>query len=329
MSKPTLYIHIGPYRTGSTTIQKTLDSNTAFLAKNNFVYPRKSYFFNAHHNFVFELAKDNRFHPEEGSLLDLFEFLAPHTQHVLLSSENYDLLKTEDQLFKLKQQFENNYNVKIIGVFRNQVEWIESYWGMQLFYNFVNKHYEGWYPIAMKLIPLFDFGNYIKKFEAVFGIENIIIIPFDGTDKFAVLKKLLAHCGMEFDQEFKPNIEFNRSHTALLHEVFRRMLIHLNEMNATFSPKELKVFIYDKLASQPNAHMATCFTSPKIREAISQYYATNNEDLFKRYAHFSIQDQLYEKPKSFISKSQDIISDLQVNLYLEEFKRKFFADSTP
>ena len=66
----TIIIHIGPHKTGTTTLQNALYINREFLLSNDIFIPcagRRNIKSAAHHNLAWELLKDSAYRPEYGN----------------------------------------------------------------------------------------------------------------------------------------------------------------------------------------------------------------------------------------------------------------------
>ena len=103
----TVNLHIGPRKTGTTTIQRALFDNKELLLQNNILvptigraYPNSA----AHHNLVWALMNSNHYRKNLGDWDDL-------TQHLEICNENNIILSSEvfssliiDKIHSIKEQ---------------------------------------------------------------------------------------------------------------------------------------------------------------------------------------------------------------------------------
>ena len=127
MSKRTMYIHIGPHKTGTSSIQSFLSLNKSLLEKQNYLYPKSGLIFDGHHHLAKDVLEDADTPPLFGGLDDLQKEILGSNQDVIISSEDFDEIRTTHQLNKIKDKFEDDFDFKIIMFFRNQFELLLSY----------------------------------------------------------------------------------------------------------------------------------------------------------------------------------------------------------
>ncbi len=125
---PTVYIHMGPYKTGSTTIQYNLWRNRETLLKRGLAYPGEYLIFFSHSNVAAELAGLDSFDPKFNRLRDLKSFAQDWQKDIVLSSEVFSEISDKKQLQKLKAAFSPTYEVKVIVYLRPQDALLESMW---------------------------------------------------------------------------------------------------------------------------------------------------------------------------------------------------------
>jgi hypothetical protein len=94
-------LHIGTHKTGTTSVQAALSSRRHALARRGYLYPvtsiPESTF--GHHNLAWQVAGDPRFSDETGTLEDLLGEIRGSTQHVVLSSEDFESVATQPDIF--------------------------------------------------------------------------------------------------------------------------------------------------------------------------------------------------------------------------------------
>jgi len=178
----TLIIHVGPRKTGTTTIQIALLHNQDRLLKNGVLVPEIGRGYPdsaAQHNLAWELLNYNAYKRDLGNWEDLLKFLENRTeQKVILSSEVFSSLDVE-KISKIREYLKQ-YDVKIITYLRRQDQAFQSIWAQNTktgesekvngdFYNwldhnqsFINRHGMDYYKL-------------LDKWSSVFGKDNIIV----------------------------------------------------------------------------------------------------------------------------------------------------------
>jgi len=131
MSVKNIYIHIGPHKTGTTTIQRGLWINRERLLKNGYLCPRSgsmSHSTIAHHNLAWELRQVRRFNENDGTWKDaldeIFHLNAP--ENVILSSEEFTNF-SEQHIRELKNLL-GSFQVFVICYLRRQDLLLQSIW---------------------------------------------------------------------------------------------------------------------------------------------------------------------------------------------------------
>lgn len=102
MPKRKLYIHVGPHKTGTTTIQRGLVSNKAALQDMGYHFPDVCFNYNGHHNLVNDLTGSDDFKDWLGGLPEIAEYARSYDDHMILSSEAFDKIVTAPPLGKAK-----------------------------------------------------------------------------------------------------------------------------------------------------------------------------------------------------------------------------------
>jgi hypothetical protein len=180
----TLYLHVGPHKTGTTYIQNCLASNTEALAGRGIVYPATGVtpsvpHLCGHHEAVLWLAgKQNKidaFGPNQ-LMDDIGE-----AETVILSSENACALSVEE-LSRIKKYF-SGWNIRIVAFLRRRSAILKSQWQE-------NVKWGEYYDISEFLFSEFVhpyMSNLVNqklmldKMSEVFGKESLIILNYDVT----------------------------------------------------------------------------------------------------------------------------------------------------
>jgi hypothetical protein len=178
----TCFLHIGPPKTGSTSVQQTLWKNRELLAKSSIHYPELeknhrflvSCFMNEPQKFDYnKLLKrtDEEIVRVNFEKLKQFKNESDTTdcRTLILSSEHLVLLKVEE-IMKLKQYlFEICEDVKILIYLRHPISSVGSF--IQESIKNGNRHLS-----EMRQKPPFSrFGHLIPKWEECFGTESVVL----------------------------------------------------------------------------------------------------------------------------------------------------------
>jgi hypothetical protein len=174
-----LTIHIGPGKTGTSSIQSFLKRNQDLLLKEKILYTRNFDNIGVENLFVDWIKDENQLI----EILDhLNKFLLKHEiEHFIWSWESLSSLKIDlIKIIKSKIEYEE---VNIVTFLRRQDAWFESgfyQWGWK------HKTYQGNYLIDFEKYYVLrkEKGNYLEKLDNwsnVFGQENMIVQPFEET----------------------------------------------------------------------------------------------------------------------------------------------------
>ncbi len=177
--KKNFTIHIGPHKTGSTYIQKTLYENRKKLKQMNIEYSecmKEGHI--AHHDLAKQL-----YTKQYESANQILTNIKNTDNDILISSENFDRLIKEDIEF-LSDKI-NEYNVKIIFFKRRLDDLLISSWqesikhgGVESSSKYINKHIIK--PFTSKVL---NHGKIIDLYIDIFGKNNIYIIDFDNAQE--------------------------------------------------------------------------------------------------------------------------------------------------
>ncbi len=173
-SMNTLYLHVGPHKTGTTLIQKFLLDNQALLFKSNLVYPKRFQKIFGHHQFR-ELIVNRQLSQEDK---DFFN----HAEHdFLLSSEDFISLNKDD--FEYLKHCIESKRIVVIYAWRRASFKLYSIWqevvkhgGTDTFFSYYHDHLAR--PGQSQMLSA---DLKLNMFRHVFGAENIKIIDYDAS----------------------------------------------------------------------------------------------------------------------------------------------------
>ena len=182
--KKNIFIHIGPHKTGTSTIQHGLFLNEKFLKTQGVLCPKVGRPFPttaAHHNLAWELLKreppNDRYNPKFGNWKKFLRSMKRVTkqENVVISSEEFCEMKLS-QIQELGNIL-SDYNVKIIIYLRRQDQILQSLW-VEIVKNGYSAEVDSFYDWLQKYkynYPNMNYSTLIKNWSRVFGEENMII----------------------------------------------------------------------------------------------------------------------------------------------------------
>lgn len=125
-----LFLHLGTYKTGTTSLQAFLGTHAATLRKRGILYPATGWRDGhpAHHNIAWELAGDRRFDPGLGTVASLRAEIAGHDGAVIVSSEDFAGAARDPAGFTafLQALKADGFDVTLVLYLRNQADYAAS-----------------------------------------------------------------------------------------------------------------------------------------------------------------------------------------------------------
>lgn len=172
----TVILHVGPHKTGTTAIQKTLHSNTGALANAGFVYPEIGFQLHGHHKLTDYLAAD-----DADALAAAGAQLQAYTDRVVvLSSENFSRLSRPalDNLASLLSGYDD---VRVILYLRSFLELFYPWWQEMVKHRLADDF--GGFLAGCLTQPfrthLLDAAGIIRRMARVFGASSISIYRYE------------------------------------------------------------------------------------------------------------------------------------------------------
>lgn len=212
--RKTIYIHIGPHKTGTTTIQNGLKNNEAILRARGVLVPKAGKKIAAHHNLAWELLGNKAFDRSDGTWEDLLNEIegSEDINKVILTSEAFSAFGM-DEIEAIKKHL-NAYQIKIIIYLRRQDQALQSLWVQQV------------RSISVKpIIPSFvdwleknDYKTYntdhytlINMWENVLSKKAITLVPFTHeTVGKSLFEYFLSVCEVSYDgMSTPPNLNIS------------------------------------------------------------------------------------------------------------------------
>lgn len=192
----TIFLHVGPHKTGTTALQKFMLDNQANLFKQNLVYPKRYVQIFGHHKF-----RDNIVNREITK--DDVAFFKETDNNFLLSSEDYISLSKEDFEY-FKQCFEG-FEIKVIYTWRRASLKLFSIWqevikhgGTIDFFQYYHEHLAR--PgTSQMLSPDLKVG----MFSQVFGINNVSVLDYESSvGRDTLINDFLSLLDIKWDDSF-------------------------------------------------------------------------------------------------------------------------------
>jgi len=182
---PTIYLHIGFNKTGTTSIQKYFYDNKNVLFKNGILYPDVGLINSAHYGISTSVGFYNN-PVRNGWSFDLKRLrkslcnqITEDIHSIILSSEDFIL----DRDFKSLRYFLKGFPTKIIVYLRRH-----DYWWMSAYAQAVKMKVNPPWGLGIQSYINFNkknnisYGNYrylVERWASEFGEENIIVRPYE------------------------------------------------------------------------------------------------------------------------------------------------------
>ncbi|HTQ71531.1 MAG TPA: hypothetical protein VMH92_08570 [Acidocella sp.] len=128
--QPSLFIHAGLHKTGTTALQESLARHRETLAGRGILYPLAGCPGEApgQHNLAWQVTRDRRFHSAYGTVDDVAEEIAAHGGDAVISSEDFEsVLDRPDLLDRLARHPRlKGYQVVLVIYLREQSSYFKS-----------------------------------------------------------------------------------------------------------------------------------------------------------------------------------------------------------
>ncbi len=274
-----LFLHIGLYKTGSTTLQAFFQKNRNTLRNYGYLYPLtgSSSRFHGHHNLAWLLRKTKNADPTLGTWQELHkEIETANLDKIVISSENFDSNNSK-YINSLKSELKS-YEVKIIVYVRRQDLRLESLYNQEIkqglysgdVFSFLSQKREG-----------SDYYKRLEPWKQIFGIDNLIVRPLEKTQIPNICHDLLKIIGItdfnNFSEIKNQNIKLGRKVLEVL-----KLVNKIYENNPQKREKYSKVianFTKEYWSDYRSYRLLSYSDSLKILE----WYKQSNIDLAKEY----------------------------------------------
>lgn len=294
---PQIYIHIGPPKTGTTTIQNSLFLNRSKLATNSIYVPKTGTLRNntGHHNLAWDSLGSKNFSKQYGSWQRLLKEIKKNkSSKTILSAEAFSSFDTEkiQQLRTLLREFE----VYIVFYVRRQDKKIQSQWSERTKSPTLYKNcdeFSKWIEKNNYQYRNSDYYELYQRWKGVFG-NNILIRVLEREQLQGTLfQDFIATIGGEEPQQYETAADMNVSpgiRTILLMQEYK------NRLNGKIDRKLLQRLIIEVNnfcdLKEWNKQKWN-FVTRDIYERIMSNYEESNRKLAMEYFN---RDKLFLEP---------------------------------
>lgn len=231
-----IILHIGPHKTGTSFLQKTLLKNKDILKKNEFFYPDLSDDLGLGHHALIngESLESNYFDIIKNSPCD----------NVIISSENFSRLPSSE----IKKLIVDGYEYQVILFLRKPSERMKSYWAELIKHNKLNSFEE------------FSFDHFLKPYQSeilnpftlfdrwneIFG--NVKILDYEKYTKSSTLdivNDFTKAIGIDIDNfklEEKIKDRVNQGYGLIESEILRNYKLEIKCLDPSVKLSELNVW---------------------------------------------------------------------------------------
>lgn len=167
----TVYLHVGPHKTGTTHVQKVFHENSEYFLKNYSVdYPKDYKIIFGHHELITQL-KMNTFN--ENQLREVVDLSV--AESIFLSSENFDVL-SESEVETLLSAL-SCYNVKVIAMYREPSLRLYSWWQEEIKHGALETYPEYALPHLSRpmISDIFNLDVVLSRYSKFLKAESILV----------------------------------------------------------------------------------------------------------------------------------------------------------
>lgn len=324
--KKTIYLHVGPHKTGTTLLQKHFLDHSDTLAKNGVIYPRNYMAIFGHHKFRERLEKRTLNQQD-------IDFFHQSKHDFFISSEDFISLNKPD--FEYLRDTLSAMNIVIIYSWRRASLKMYSIWqeiikhgGSQTFYEYYYDHLAK--PGQSQMLSA---DLKVKMFSDVFGKNNIQVLDYDASAKNkSLIADMLSLVGLpanllpEPERSKASNVSLSSEDVELI-----RVLNSICEKKYGIFGSAVRECIlrnYEGLMASHGSFLKEHIKSQMTSISVGNYFIDHRADAQMTH-HFL--DNIFNYEKSTIVKNITIPNTmwflneecyLKVNALAEEIKNK-------
>ena len=321
-----LILHIGTYKTGSTSIQKFLEINRDVLLADGIYYPEfidsEGYRdLNNGNMWPFQVADDKK----EKIAIDSLQKMFLNHDTILISGEDFwGSGRKERKLSLLK---ELNVKIKVIVYLRRQDKYLDSLFNQLVKQDHFYYELGNWKNNYMEWMHA-DYDEELVKIESVIGKENIIVRIFDksnftGGDLLKDFSELLK---IQLDERYSIPERVNESLCEKVLAIKNRYnhTLQYSALNGWPNPLEIKLCAAIELVNNQLNDVAAAVLEKNEIEEIMHKYEERNRNIARRYF---AKDNLIETKgdnKQILEQNIDIdvLVEVLANIYVSQ-EREF------
>jgi hypothetical protein len=252
----TCILHIGPHKTGSTSIQLTLHKGREILEKYGAYYLNTD---SANHSWLicsaFASKQNLTYHRavkqgknikydkyDRKSALKILESRIINNKHPLFIISAEDIAAfTPDELIQLKKFLDARFNsTVIVGFVRPPMSFVNSY-AQQILQS------KGTYDDLCNNPPVANYRQYFEKFFSIWGDDNVILKPFAKShfSNGCIVSEFLQMVGLD-NQMFK-ELTIYQSNQSISMKAAKLVSLFREKSNSFDFDKNTKLKICNKL----------------------------------------------------------------------------------
>lgn len=273
-----LFLHIGPPKTGTSTIQDFLYHNRNNLRNFGYLYPQTGIKFSGQHNLAQIIIKSELAKPNAGTWKEFHsEIENANFENIIISSEFFSMAnKKQIEILKSELKF---YEVTIIIYLRRQDLRLESQYTEAVkkgrcaidILSFVEKRRNE-----------SDYYKLLERWKQAFGINNLIVRPLEKAQIPNICHDILKTVGIDdynsFSKIDNTNIRPGRKALEVL-KLANKVYKNLPKKSREKSVRKIKNYLQDNWNEEGKYRLISYSESVKIIEE----YKESNQAVAQEY----------------------------------------------
>ncbi|HOV06683.1 MAG TPA: hypothetical protein PLV27_05435 [Anaerolineaceae bacterium] len=293
-----IYIHIGPHKTGTSTIQYSLSQNRQQLQDRGILYPISGTLPGkptGQHNLAWELTADERFTKRFGTWKNVIrEIHNSKAEQIILSSEDFCHCNQE-QIEKIRALLEE-YEVKVIVYLRRQDLKLQSQWAVrQVRIEYLDQYdpFPVWLEKNPKEFIVSDYARLIAPWAEVFGRDGIHARVLE-KDQLSgtLLQDFLSACQITNPEQIRESENRNISPGIKKVILFQELKKRFTENSNPARIKKVLEIIAEYAEQAGWNQQKWSVIDRDLYDRISQYYEESNRRIAKEF--FSREELFFE-----------------------------------